>query len=168
MKCAVYCLSKTQAQANRIINALYAARLQDISVLFTERDERSEAPAAETAFGHPVSSVAARTIKPLDRISGIGTVHAREAGRLVAGGPLLTTLYGALAGANDRCLADCLAGVGIPTYEARQYADQVVNHAILILTQVANPSDIERVEMVYHAAGADSIACATPMEPLRA
>jgi hypothetical protein len=171
MKCAVYCLSATQVQANRIIRSLTSAKFTEISVLLTERDERTATPVHAEAYGHPVSGVATRTIKPLDLISGIGAVHSAEAGRLVAGGPLLTTLYGALAasresGSRINSLADCLAGAGIPHYEARRYADDIIDHAILILVQVHNPSDIERVELIYHAAGADAIACATQLEPL--
>ncbi len=159
MKCAVYCLAASRTQANRIIRSLHAVHFDDVSVLFAENGERL------LQAGDGIAMAVAVEANGLDWISGIGAVDARAAGRIVAGGRILTTLYGVLASSREGTLADALAGVGVPRYEAGQYADAVVRGAVLILVHLANPSDIERVELIFDAADADGIACAMPLEP---
>src|SRR5581483_9283349 len=128
---AVFCITKSEAQATTVVDQLKAAGFSnnDISVLFPDKtgtkdfahEQNTKAPEGAAA-GAGTGGVLGGA---LGWLVGIGALAIPGLGPLVAAGPIMAALSGAAAGAAVGGLSGALIGMGIPEYEAKRYEGKV-------------------------------------------
>jgi hypothetical protein len=166
MKSSVYCLVRTQDQANRIVKDLHDAGFteQNISVLFPDQetsrdfahDKRTQAPAGIN-FGAGTGGILGGA---LGWIVGMGSLGIPGVGPFIAAGPILAALSGAAVGAAVGGIAGGLIGLGIPEFQANLYEGKIRSGHILLLVHVDKKLEIDAVKRFYRNAGAEDISSA--------
>ena len=167
MKTSVYCLAKSDAQADQIVRTLQAAGFNDndISVLFsdaaTSRDfaheKHTKAPEGATT-GVGAGGVLGGA---LGWMVGIGSLAIPGVGPFIAAGPIMAALGGAAIGAAVGGITGALIGMGIPEYEAKRFEGKVKNGNVLLSVHTEDGNEVSRVEKIYKDNGAEDISHAS-------
>ncbi len=162
-KTAVFCISKSRAHTERIIDRLHLTGFphSEISVLMPETDSRhdighvktTKAPEG-TATGAAAGGVAGGVIGLL---AGIGALAIPGVGPLIAAGPILAALSGAAVGATTGGVVGGLIGLGMPEIEAKIYEGKLKTGNYLISVHAHNSDEVDRAEAVYKAQDAEDI-----------
>jgi hypothetical protein len=155
MSQSVVCLISTELQADRIAVALRDAGFPQscISVLLPDKrtnegvgfEKHSKAPEG-TATGAGAGALLGGA---LGWLAGIGTLTIPGAGPFIAAGPLMSAMSGAAIGTSVGGIAGGLIGLGIPEYEAKQYADKVQAGNVLISAHADNSDMAKRAEAIF-------------------
>jgi hypothetical protein len=163
MATAVYCIAKTDTQADQIVTTLRSAGVkdQDISVLFPDRkgtkefahEHNTKAPEG-AATGAGVGGVAGGVVGLL---AGIGALAIPGVGPLIAAGPIMAALSGAAVGATVGGVAGGLIGLGIPEFEAKRFEERVKGGNILMSAHSENSDTTKRIKDIFKSAGAEDI-----------
>jgi hypothetical protein len=161
---AVFCIAKSETQAEAIVNQLKTAGFlnNDISVLFPDRsstkdfahDKQTKAPEGATTGGTLGLGLGA----VLGWLAGIGTLAIPGVGPFIAAGPIMGALSGAAVGGATGGLIGALVGMGIPEYEAKRYEGKVKEGSILISVHTDNADERSRAKAIFEQAGAEDIA----------
>jgi hypothetical protein len=161
---AVFCLTKTEAQAIAIVDRLKAAGFSanDISVLFPDKtgtkdfayEQHTKAPEG-AATGAGAGGVVGAAIGWL---AGIGALAIPGLGPFIAAGPIMAALSGAAAGAALGGITGALIGLGIPEYEAKRYEGKIKEGNILISVHTEDSTERARAKRIFEEAGAEDIA----------
>ena len=147
-------LTKTQANAENIIDRLSQAGFanNDISVLFPDSEgrgvlgiEKHSKVGQGAATGAGAGGIVGGT---LGLLAGIGSLAIPGVGPFIAAGPILAALSAAAVGATIGGVSGALVGLGIPEYEAKQYADKVKTGNILISIHVDNHEEKDRAHQI--------------------
>jgi hypothetical protein len=161
---AVFCLTKTEAQALSIVEELKAAGFSsnDISVLFPDKtgtkdfahEHHTKAPEGAA------TGVGAGTVLggALGWLVGIGALAIPGLGPFIAAGPIMAALSGAAAGAALGGITGALIGLGIPEYEAKRYEGKIREGHLLISVHTEDRHERARAKEIYERAGAEDIA----------
>src|SRR5688572_22676135 len=122
-KTSVFCITKTESQAIRIVDQLKGANFSnnDISVLFPDKtgtkdfahEQHTKAPEG-AATGSVAGGVLGGT---LGWLAGIGALAIPGVGPFIAAGPIMAALGGAALGGAVGGITGALVGLGIPEYE---------------------------------------------------
>ncbi len=72
-------------------------------------------------------------------------------GPILAAGPLAMALGGAAAGAGMGGLAGSIAGLGVPTDDARSYEAEVKKGSVFVSVRAADAAESERAEQILTA-----------------
>ncbi len=146
---SIYAIAKSEGQALEIEMNLTQAGFSndDISALIPDkisdhRDERA---------GGVLDAA-------LDLLASMGALAIPGVGRLIAVGPLLSTLSAVAAGAAAVGLGGALMVVGVPERAAKQYEDRIAGGDILISVNAATAEQVERAKEVLEFAQAEDIA----------
>jgi hypothetical protein len=166
MKKAVICIVDSQGQAEAIVDSLRSSGFSanDVSVLFPDKrgtrdfahEKGTKAPegaAAGAATGGLVGGA-------LGWLAGIGALAIPGVGPLIAAGPIMAALGGAAVGAAGGGLAGALIGMGIPEYEAKQYAEKVRGGNFLISVHTEDGDQRDRAKEIFKRHNATDIAVA--------
>lgn len=163
MSKSVICLTKSEAQAETIVQRLTAAGIPtgDVSVLFPDKtgsrdfahEHNTKAPEG-TAIGASAGGV---TGGVLGLLAGIGALAIPGVGPFIAAGPIMAALSGAAVGATIGGIAGALIGMGIPEFEAKQYEAKIKEGNILISVHARDGDGVDQVKEVMKAAGAEDI-----------
>lgn len=174
MSQAVFCIAKTEGQAQRIVVDLKGASFSnnDISVLFPDKsgtrdfahEHHTKAPEG-TATGAGVGGVLGGT---LGWLAGIGSLAIPGVGPFIAAGPIMAALGGAAVGATVGGLTGALVGMGIPEYEAKRYEGRIKDGNYLISVHTEDSAQRARAKDIFERAGADDISSAGEVSPPRA
>ena len=164
MSQAVFCIAKTEGQAQRIVVDLKSAGFgnNDISVLFPDKtgtrdfahEQNTKAPegaAAGAGTGGVVGGA-------LGWLAGIGALAIPGVGPLIAAGPIMAALGGAAVGAAVGGLTGALVGMGIPEDEAKRYEGKVKDGNILISVHTEDSDERARAKAIFERAGAEDIS----------
>jgi hypothetical protein len=164
MKKAVFCIAKTQTQAEAIVNQLKMEGFSnnDISVLFPDKsgtkdfahEQHTKAPEGATTGGTVGAGVGA----VLGWLAGIGSLAIPGVGPLIAAGPIMGALGGAAVGGATGGIVGALVGMGIPEYEAKRYEGKVRGGNILISVHTDNANERARVKDIFKKANAEDIS----------
>lgn len=164
MATAVYCIAKSQTQAEGIVNSLRSAGISDknISVLFPDHkgskdfahEHNTKAPEG-VATGAAGGGVAGGV---LGLLAGIGALAIPGVGPLIAAGPIMAALSGAAVGATVGGVAGGLIGMGIPEFEAKRYESMVKGGNILMAVHSEKSEDTKRIKDIFKAAKAENIS----------
>jgi hypothetical protein len=164
MKKAVFCIAKTQTQAEAIVNQLKMEGFSnnDISVLFPDKsttrdfahEQHTKAPEGATTGGAVGMGVGA----VLGWLAGIGSLAIPGVGPFIAAGPIMGALGGAAVGGATGGIVGALVGLGIPEYEAKRYEGKVRGGNILISVHTDNASERARVKDIFERANAEDIS----------
>jgi hypothetical protein len=164
MKKAVFCIAKTQTQAEAIVSQLKMEGFSnnDISVLFPDKsgtkdfahEQHTKAPEGATTGGAVGLGIGA----VLGWLAGIGSLAIPGVGPFIAAGPIMGALGGAAAGGATGGIIGALVGMGIPEYEAKRYEGKVRGGNILISVHTDNADERARVKDIFKKANAEDIS----------
>jgi hypothetical protein len=164
MKKAVFCIAKTQTQAEAIVSQLKMEGFSnnDISVLFPDKsgtkdfahEQHTKAPEGATTGGAVGLGIGA----VLGWLAGIGSLAIPGVGPFIAAGPIMGALGGAAAGGATGGIIGALVGMGIPEYEAKRYEGKVRGGNILISVHTDNANERARVKDIFKKANAEDIS----------
>ena len=164
MSKAVFCLSDSESQAERIVDELKAGGFSnnDISVLFPDKsgtrdfahEQHTKAPEG-AATGAGTGGVVGGG---LGWLVGIGALAIPGLGPFIAAGPIMAALAGAGVGAAVGGLTGALVGMGIPEYEAKRYEGKIKEGNILISVHSENSEETKRAKAIFERAGAHDIS----------
>ena len=164
MSQAVFCIAKTEGQAQRIVVDLKSAGFSnnDISVLFPDKtgtrdfahEHHTKAPEG-TASGAGVGGLLGGA---LGWLAGIGSLASPGVGPFIAAGPIMAALGGAAVGATVGGITGALIGMGIPEYEAKRYEGRVKSGGILLSVHSDNSEWTSRAKEVLKRTGAEDIS----------
>jgi hypothetical protein len=154
-KKSVFCIAKTEAQAEAIVSDLRAAGFppDDVSVLFPDTTGRrdlghegaSKAPEGATAGGSAGGVLGGA----LGWLAGIGALAIPGLGPFIAAGPIMAALGGAAVGAAVGGLGGALVGAGIPEYEAKRYEGKIAAGNILLAVHTEDGEERSRVKDIF-------------------
>jgi len=164
MSKAVFCIAKSEVQAEAIVNHLKGAGFSnnDISVLFPDKrgtrdfahEQNTKAPEG-AATGAGTGGVLGGA---LGWLAGIGALAIPGVGPLIAAGPIMAALSGAAVGAAVGGLTGALVGMGIPEYEAKRYEGKVQAGNILISVHSENSQETKRAKEIFEEYEAEDIS----------
>jgi len=174
MSKAVFCIAKSDTQAESIVQGLKDARFSsnDISVLFPDKkgtrdfahEQNTKAPEG-AATGVGAGGAVGGT---LGWLAGIGALAIPGVGPFIAAGPIMAALGGAAVGAAVGGLTGTLVGLGIPEYEAKQYEGKIRNGNVLISVHTEDSAERSRAKDIFTHAGAADISSTGESSPPRA
>jgi len=163
---AVFCIVKTEPQAEDIVRQLQTAGFsnQDISALFPDKtgtrdfahEQNTKAPEG-AATGATTGGVLGGG---LGWLAGIGALAIPGMGPFIAAGPIMAALSGAAVGASVGGLAGTLVGMGIPEYEAKRYEGKIKAGNILISVHTEDGNERSRAKEILERAGCDDVSSA--------
>src|SRR5215212_9672449 len=161
MSQAVFCIAKTEGQAQRIVVDLKGAGFNnnDISVLFPDKtgtrdfahEHNTKAPEG-TATGAGVGGVLGGA---LGWLAGIGSLAIPGVGPFIAAGPIMAALGGAAVGGATGGLIGALVGLGMPEYEAKLYESKIREGRILLSVHSESSDETKRAKDIFERAGAE-------------
>lgn len=161
---AVFCITRTEAQAVAIVDQLKAAGFSnnDVSVLLPDKsgtrdfahEQHTKAPEG-AATGAGTGGVLGGA---LGWLVGIGALAIPGLGPFIAAGPIMAALSGAAAGAALGGVTGALIGLGIPEYEAKQYEGKIQAGNILISVHTEDSTERARAKSIFERAGAEDIS----------
>jgi hypothetical protein len=164
MKRSVYCIARSQEQAEVIVDKLRAAGFSanDISVLFPDKsgskdfahEHNTKAPEGATAGG--VAGMGIGAI--LGWVAGIGAIAIPGVGPFIAAGPIVAALSGAAVGGVTGGIVGALVGLGIPEFEAKRYEEKIRSGNILISVHTEDSDERSRAKDIFKDSGADDIS----------
>jgi hypothetical protein len=173
MKKAVFCITQTNAQVERIVSELRAAGFSnnDISVLLPDKssdresghEKHTKSPEG-TAIG---GTIGIGTGAVLGWLAGIGTLAIPGLGPFVAAGPIMAALSGAAVGAATGGLTGALIGMGIPEYEAKRYEGRIQGGNALISVHTETSEARSTVKDIFERANAEDISSTGEAEPTK-
>jgi len=164
MSKAVFCITKTEEQAERIVTELRAAGFanDDISALFPDKrttrdfahEQNTKAPEGATAGAGAGGLLGGA----FGWLVGIGALAIPGVGPLIAAGPIMAALGGAAVGAAVGGVTGALVGMGMPEYEAKRYEGKLREGNILISVHTEDSKEITRAKEIFEHAGAEDIS----------
>jgi hypothetical protein len=164
MKRSVYCIARSQEQAEVIVDKLRMAGFSanDISVLFPDKsgtkdfahEHNTKAPEGATAGG--VAGMGIGAI--LGWVAGIGAIAIPGVGPFIAAGPIVAALSGAAVGGVTGGIVGALVGLGIPEFEAKRYEEKIRSGNILISVHTEDSDERSRAKDIFKDSGAEDIA----------
>jgi len=167
MTTCVYCIAQSDAQAVRIAGRLRNSGFapSDISVLAPDRGGRrdlghensTKAPegAAAGAGGGALLGGA------LGWLAGVGALAIPGVGPLIAAGPIIAALSGLALGGTIGGFTGALVGLGIPEYEAQQYAGKLREGNILLCVHADNNDEAMLIRQIFNEEKAEHISTGT-------
>jgi uncharacterized membrane protein len=164
MSKAVFCIAKSELQAEAIVTHLKNAGFSnnDISVLFPDKrgtrdfahEQHTKAPEG-AATGAGTGGVLGGA---LGWLAGIGALAIPGVGPFIAAGPIMAALSGAAVGAAVGGIAGALVGMGIPEYEAKRYEGKIQAGNILISVHTGTSQETKRAEEIFEEFEAEDIS----------
>lgn len=156
----VHSVAATETIVDRLRVAGFSG--ENISVLMPDRsgtkdfahEHATKAPEGATA-GVSVGGLAGGTVGYL---AGIGALAIPGIGPLVAAGPIMAALSGAAVGGALGGVTGALIGMGIPEFEAKQYAGKVKEGNILVSVHAMNRDQVQTARAVLSEAGAEDVS----------
>jgi len=161
---AVFCISDSQNQAERIVNRLKTAGFagNDISVLFPDKTGTRDFAHEKSTKAPEGAATGATTGGVLGAAAGwlvgIGALAIPGVGPFIAAGPIMAALSGAAIGATTGGLAGTLIGLGIPEYEAKQYEEKIKSGNILISVHTEDGGERSRAKEIFEDEQASGIS----------
>ena len=163
-KTAVFCITKSGAHVDRIVDRLHIAGFDysEISVLMPETDSQNDighvkatkAPEG-TAVGAATGGIAGGV---LGMLVGLGSLAIPGLGVFIAAGPIMAALSGAAVGATTGGIVGGLIGLGIPEIEARLYEGKLKTGNYLVSVHAETNEEVSRVKEIYKEQDAEDIS----------
>ena len=169
MEQAVVCLASSREQAVSIVSALQAAGVanEEISALFPHQKDQSEFAHAtdipEESVGGLVAGAGAGGFigGTIGLLAGVGALAIPGIGPLVAVGPLVALLSGAMTGATFGGVAGVLVTAGVPEASAKHYEGRLRDGQILLSVHSESKATLEKAANIFNAGGATDVTGAS-------
>lgn len=162
-KSQVFCIVKTQTQAEGIVEELQTAGfpVSEISVLLPDTEGKhnigpvkaTKAPEGATT-GAATGGMAGGV---LGLLAGIGALAIPGVGPFIAAGPIMAALSGAAIGGTTGGIVGGLIGLGIPEIEAKRYDERLRSGHFLIAVHTSDDDQEDRAKEIFENAGAEDI-----------
>lgn len=172
-KQAVFCIAKSQEQAEKIVSEMKNAGFgnNDISVLFPDKtgtrdfahEHHTKAPEG-AATGAGAGGLLGGG---LGWLIGIGSLAIPGVGPFIAAGPIMAALGGAAVGAAVGGLTGALVGMGMPEFEAKRYEGKIRAGGALISVHTEDSEERARAKDIFKRAGAEDISSTGESSPPR-
>lgn len=144
-----------QAAYQGLIDAGFPS--DDISLVHRPQGIRPEVGVEQTHTGKTtVAGLSAGVI--IGGIAGLAALAIPGIGPLLAVGPIAVVLTGAGVGSALGGLLGSIAGLGIPTDEARRYEEAVRNGGIFLAVRAPNGQRTEQARQLLAQHGAENLA----------
>jgi hypothetical protein len=149
--------------ASKVVDSLKQAGFEsnNISILMSDkRETRDFAVTNETQAPEGAATGAGTGAilgGALGWLTGIGAIAIPGVGPLIAAGPIMAALSGAVVGGAVGGIAGALIGMGIPEEDAQRYESSVKLGKALISVHAKNDEEAERAREVMAMAGAHDI-----------
>jgi hypothetical protein len=173
-KQSVFCLTRTEEQAQRIVAELRTAGFSsdDISVLFPDRsgsrdfahEHHTKAPEGATTGG-VIGGVVGGAV---GWAIGVGAIAIPGIGPFIAAGPIMAMLGGAGVGGAIGGIIGVLSGMGMPELEAKRYEGKIKSGNILVSVHAEDSDQAKRAKDVFERAGATDVSSASESKPPKA
>ena len=170
-KQAVFCIAKSEIQAERIVSELRSAGFSssDVSVLFPDKqgtrdfahEKHTKAP--EGAAGG--ASAGGLLGGGLGWLVGIGALAIPGVGPFIAAGPIMAALGGAALGAGVGGLTGAFVGMGIPELEAKRYEGKLKAGNFVISVHTEDSDQRSRAKDIFKRASAEDISSTGESRP---
>lgn len=167
MQASIYCTTRSQDEAEAIVDDLKAAGFPSASISALMPDRRStrdfatehntKAPEGATTGGVAGLGVGAG----LGWLAGIGALAIPGLGPFIAAGPIMAALSGAAIGTATGGVIGALIGMGIPEIEAKHYDEKVRQGSTLITVHTEDMAERERAREIFAAHHAEDISTGT-------
>ncbi len=163
---AVFCIARTEPQAEDIVRQLQLAGFAntDISVLFPDKSgtrDFAHQQHTKAPEGAATGAVAGGVLGgALGWLAGIGALAIPGMGPFIAAGPIMAALSGTAVGAAVGGITGTLVGMGIPEYEAKRYEGKIKAGNILISVHTDDGNQRSRARDIFERAGAEDISSA--------
>jgi uncharacterized membrane protein len=164
MSKAVFCIVRSESQAERIVDDLRRVGFSpdDVSVLFPDRrgtrdfahEKNTKAPEGAAA-GVGAGGLVGGT---LGWLAGIGALAIPGVGPLIAAGPIMAALGGAAVGAAVGGLAGSLVGLGVPEFEAKRFEGKILEGNILLSVHTEDSDERALAKDIFERHGAEDIS----------
>lgn len=159
MKNTVYCLAKTEPQANEALIHLrnLGFTASDISVLLKKRETRNMSMKEDAIRGAETGGLAGGA---LGALAGATVLAVPVLGPILVAGPILAALGGAAVGGVVGGLvggSGALIHIGIPKDVASRMEARLHQGAILIAVHSNNPIRLDKALRVFKSSGAEEI-----------
>lgn len=174
MSNSVFCIAKTETQAEAIVEDLRRAGFSndDISALFPDKrgtrdfahEQHTKAPEGATTGAGAGGLLGGA----LGWLAGIGALAIPGVGPLIAAGPIMAALGGAAVGAAVGGVGGALVGLGMPEYEAKRYEGKIREGNILISVHTEDSDERSRVKEIFERNHAEDISSSGEASPPRA
>lgn len=171
MKTSVFCLVKTQEQADRIVarllNTTFVA--EDISFLVASgpkvqlcekslkecgcSEQHTKAPQGG-ATGALAGGIVGGSIGLL---AGLGSLAIPGLGAFIAAGPIFAALTGSAIGGATGLLLGTLIGLGIPEETAFRFQEGLKKGYILLFVHARDSDQVELAELIMTELGAEEV-----------
>jgi hypothetical protein len=164
MATSVFCIARSEEQAERIVTDLKTAGFanDDVSALFPDKSGTRDFAHEQQTKAPEGASVGVGTGGiiggALGWLAGIGSLAIPGLGPLVAAGPIVAALSGAAVGAGVGGIAGALIGLGLPEYEAKRYEGKVRGGNILISVHAEDRNESKRAKEIFERAGAEDVS----------
>jgi hypothetical protein len=161
---AVFCIAKSQMQAQEIVEAARNAGFSsnDVSALCADQQGTRDLAHEQHTKAPEGATTGAVTGGVLGGIGGwlvgIGALAIPGLGPFVAAGPIMAALSGAAAGATAGGLTGLLVGYGMPEYEAKRYEGKLKDGNILLSIHTDDGDEVNRAKEIFKRAGAEDIS----------
>ena len=165
MEQAVVCLVSSREQAVSIVSALQAAGVanEEISALFPDKDDRPEfvreTDIPKASVGGLVAGAGAGGFigGTIGLLAGVGALAIPGIGPLIAAGPLVALLAGAMTGATFGGVAGVLITAGVPEARAKHYEERLRDGQILLSVHTESKETLGKAANIFKDAGAADI-----------
>src|SRR6266436_2979967 len=160
----VFCIAKSQSQAERIVERLQSSGFpnSEISILLPDREGKHDIAHVKATKAPEGATTGAATGGVtggvLGLLAGIGALAIPGVGPLIAAGPIVAALSGAAVGATTGGVVGGLIGLGIPEIEAKRYEEKLKKGNYLIAVHTDESEDVDRAKRVFKTAGAEDIS----------
>ena len=164
MSKSVFCIVKTPAQANTIVDRLRGSGFlaSDISILLPDKDGTRDFAHRAPHQGAGRNGRRSRHRRPRRRrlgwLAGIGALAIPGLGPFIAAGPIMAALSGAAVVGAAAGITGALIGMGIPEFEAKRYEGKIKGGNVLISVHSEDGKETSRAEKIFKDAGAEDIS----------
>ena len=165
-KKSVFCIATSESQAATVVDRLRNAGFSnhDISALFPDKSgTRDFAPSKGTkAPGGAATDAGTGAVLggALGWLAGIGALAIPGVGPLVAAGPMVASLSGAVGVSAVGRIAGALIVMGIPEFEAQRFEAKVKAGGILISVHTEDADEVQLADQIFQEEDVDEIAVA--------
>jgi len=159
MENAVYCLAKSEEQADAILTHLrnLGFRSSEVSILLKDEFTKNISVKEDVVRGAEKGSLVGGA---LGALAGLTALTVPVVGTILAAGPVLAAIGGAAVGGVVGGLAGgsgALTRIGVPNDAAPRLEQMLNEGGILIVVHSKDPARLDRALRVFKSSGADEI-----------
>ncbi|MEO8878064.1 MAG: hypothetical protein ABI461_20905 [Polyangiaceae bacterium] len=164
MKLSAICVVPDRAHAETIVTQLQASGVPngDISVIFPHDQDTASFAKEQLDIEHPQAVAAGIGAGgfiggTIGLLAGVGAIAIPGIGPLIAIGPILALMSGAMTGATFGAIAGSLLSLGVPEHQAKAYEQKIKAGQLLISVHSDSADEVAGARAIFESSGAHDI-----------